>query len=89
MADNPDTTGGYYAAFRERLKTIRVEMDYSQEEMATALGIPLANYKKYEIRSKFPPHLFERLALVTQRPLAYIVTGKGPNVRVISRRATS
>jgi transcriptional regulator with XRE-family HTH domain len=83
------TDRAYYDAFRKRIKTIRDELEWSQAEMANALGIPLANYKKYEIRSKFPPHLFERLALVTHRNIEFIVTGRGPNVRTIGRRAAS
>jgi transcriptional regulator with XRE-family HTH domain len=83
------TDRAYYDAFRKRIKTIRDELEWSQAEMADALGVPLANYKKYEIRSKFPPHLFERLALVTHRNIEFVVTGRGPNVRAIGRRAAS
>lgn len=83
------TNRAYYDAFRQRIRTIREELDWSQAEMASALDIPLDNYKKYEIRSKFPPHLFEKFALVTHRNIEFIVTGRGPNVRTIGRRAAS
>lgn len=80
---------GYYEAFRDRLRTVRTEIDFSQEEMAKALGVPLANYKKYEVRSKFPPHLLEKLALVTHRNIEYLVTGHGPNLRIVKRRSAT
>ena len=89
MASEKVSERAYYSAFRQRLRSIREELDWSQAEMASALGIPLDNYKKYEIRSKFPPHLFEKFALVTHRNIDFIVTGRGPNVRVIARRATT
>lgn len=79
----------YYADFRKRLKGIRDDLDWSQAQMAEALQIPLVNYKKYEIRSKFPPHLLGRLALVTHRPVDYIVTGAGQNIRQIVRKTAS
>lgn len=78
----PDLTeSAYYEAFRQRLKDIRADLGWSQARMAEALGVPLVNYKKYEVRSKFPPHLLDRLALVTHRSLDFIVTGRNPNVR--------
>lgn len=79
----------YYEAFRQRLKSIREDLDWSQAEMASALGIPLDNYKKYEIRSKFPAHLIEKFALVTHRNVEFIVIGRGPNVRTIQRRTAT
>lgn len=79
----------YHEAFRKRLRAIREELDWSQSEMADALGIPLENYKKYERRSKFPPHLLDRLALVTHRNIEYIVTGRGPNIRVVRARTAT
>lgn len=55
--------------------------------MASALGIPLVTYKSYEVRSKFPPHLIERLALVTHTDVGYIVTGKATVHRLPRRVA--
>lgn len=75
----------YYLSFRERLKDIRAQLKWSQADMANALGIPLVTYKSYEVRSKFPPHLIERLALVTHTDVGYIVTGKAP-IHRLSRR---
>jgi transcriptional regulator with XRE-family HTH domain len=84
MADDKVSERAYYTGFRDRLRSIRIELDWSQAEMAEALGISLDNYKKYEIRSKFPPHLLEKLALVTHRRIEFIVTGRGPNLRPVA-----
>jgi transcriptional regulator with XRE-family HTH domain len=65
----------YYAAFRARLKDLRTGLGYSQSEMAEALGVSLDRYKKYEIRDRFPAHLLNKLALDTNSPLEYVVTG--------------
>lgn len=81
MMNDAPTASRYDAAFRERLIAIRESLKWTQADMAQALGISLDRYKKYEIRSKFPPYLYEKLALVTHRELYYIVTGR--NVRVL------
>jgi transcriptional regulator with XRE-family HTH domain len=84
--DDPAATA-YYDQFRQRLIHVRLELDWTQEVMAQALGIPLANYKKYEIRSKFPLHLIPKLAIVTHRDVDFIVTGRTPSSpRVIRSR---
>lgn len=75
----------YYDGFRERLVRLRQALNWSQAQMAEALNIPLANYKKYEVRSKFPLHLIDRLALVTHRDVEFIVTGRA-TVRTLGRR---
>jgi len=49
--------------------------------MADALNVPIDNYKKYETRSKFPPHLLERLALVTHRDLDFWVCGRKVRIK--------
>ena len=76
----------YYAAFRARLKALRKDLGYSQSQMAEAIGISLDRYKKYETRDRFPPHLLNKLALNSHRPLEYVVTGRGPNIRPIAAR---
>lgn len=78
------TERAYYSDFRQRLVATRRRLEWTQQEMATALGIELENYKKYERRSKFPLHLIEQLALVTHSEIDFIVTGR--NVSRFSRR---
>ena len=85
----PDGSSDYYSAFRERLKAIRLDLGFSQEQMALALGVSLAVYQKYEVRSKFPPHLLEKLSLISQRDIGFIVTGRGPSLRVIRNTKAS
>lgn len=78
----------YHQAFRRRLREMREAIGYTQVQMATALDMPLVNYKQYEVRSKFPLHKLERLALVTHETLDYIITGhhrRAPHLRVIRR----
>lgn len=79
----------YHDAFRQRLKALRQELGWSQPQMATALGMPLENYKKYEGRSKFPPHFYERLSLVGRKSIEFIVTGRSVNVTHFRRRSAS
>lgn len=79
-----DSESAYYEAFRQRLKEFRAELNYSQTEMAQALGMTKANYQKYEDRSKFPLHKMEALALVTRKPLHFIVTGRKPKTGHLS-----
>lgn len=81
------TERAYYDDFRSRLIATRARLNWTQQQMATALGIELANYKKYERRSKFPLHLIEQLALVTHSEIDFIVTGK--NVKAFTRRSAS
>lgn len=86
----PDTTAdsAFYEAFRARLKELRTDLDYSQEQMATALGLSKANYQKYEDRSRFPLHKLEQLALVTHQSLDFLITGrnrKGPSLRLVRK----
>ena len=77
----------YYATFRQRLKEMRTQLGYSQDEMALALGLSKANYQKYEDRSKFPLHKLEQLSLVTHQSLDYWVTGR--NRRPVPVRSTN
>ncbi len=87
MADGKVTEREYHEAFRERLVALRESLTWTQPQMAKALGISVANLKKYETIYKFPPHLYEQLALVTRRDIHYIVTGK--NVRAFRQRLVS
>ena len=64
-----------------RVKALRIAMDCTQEQMATALGTSVANYRKYESRTPIPHHLIPRLALMTGRDVEWILTGKKPRKR--------
>src|SRR5690348_6594971 len=63
-------------ALCQRLRMLREEKGWSQEEMATALGIPAERYRKYEARSPLPSYLFPQLALISGRDMTFIVTGR-------------
>lgn len=79
------STSAYYDEFRHRLKDLREELRYTQDQMADALGLSKATYQKYEDRSKFPLHKLYQLALVTHQSLEFILTGKKrkPILRVV------
>lgn len=70
------TERAYYDDFRERLRAKRVAMNRSQADMARALGIPKSTYEKIEQRDRFPLYLIEKLALFTDMPVEYWVTGR-------------
>lgn len=61
---------------RERLRKARDGVNLTQEQMATALGVSLHAYRKYELRSPLPPHLFEPFSIITHVDLYWLVTGK-------------
>lgn len=87
MANDKVTEREYHEAFRSRLVTLRESLGWTQPQMAKALGITVTNLKKYETTYKFPPHLYEQLALITRRDIHYIVTGV--NVRQLRQRYVS
>lgn len=59
-----------------RVQRLRKERDWSQQQMATAIGVPFERYKKYETRSPIPPYLIPRFAMIVDRSVAYILTGR-------------
>lgn len=59
--------------------------DWTQERMASILGIPPDRYRKYENRSPMPLYLIPRFAAVVDRSIEYVVTGK--DIAIISRQA--
>lgn len=71
----------FVEAFCARIQRLRVLRGLTQDEMATALGIPLARYKKYETRSPIPAYLIERFATIVGRDIEYVLTGKAPSRR--------
>ncbi len=63
-------------AFIARVKRLREDRGWTSEQMATALGIPPERYRKYEYRSVLPHYLIEPFAMIVERDLAYMLTGK-------------
>lgn len=62
--------------FCARTQRLRLERDWTQQQMATALDVPLERYKKYETRSPMPVFLIPRFAQLVDRSIAYVLTGK-------------
>lgn len=64
-----------------RIHRLRLEREWTQQQMAAAIGVPHERYKKYETRSPMPHYLLPRFALVVDRTVAYILTGPRRNRR--------
>lgn len=63
-------------ALLARVHALRIERGYTTEQMAIALGIPPDRYRKYESRTPLPQYLIERFAIIVDRDVEYILTGK-------------
>ncbi len=64
-------------AFCARTKDLRLTREgWSAEDMAIALGVEPAAYRKYEVRTPLPHYLIERFAKIVGRDVAYVLTGK-------------
>lgn len=59
-----------------RVQQLRKDRGYTAEQMAIALGVPPDRYRKYEIRTPLPHYLIERFAIIVNRDVEYILTGK-------------
>lgn len=59
-----------------RVARLRAEREWTQEQMATALGVPKERYKKYETRSPLPVYLIPRFAQIMDCSIEYVMTGK-------------
>lgn len=59
-----------------RIQRLRVERDWTQQQMAAAIGVPHERYKKYEVRSPMPAYLIPRFAQVVDRSVCYVLTGR-------------
>ena len=74
------------AAFNEalvaRTHRLRNDKNCTSEQMAIALGVPVERYRKYEYRSPLPHYLIERFALICDRDIQYILTGKSAAKKV-------
>lgn len=68
--------GEFNARFCERIARLRFERGWTQEQMATAIGVPHERYKKYETRSPMPLYLLPRFAMQVDRDLEYLITGR-------------
>lgn len=87
-ADNPGRVCGHNvrvvydreAAFNDalcaRVKTLREGLGWSQDQMATALGIPYDRYRKYEYRTPIPHYLIEQFSEIVGCKIDYVLTGK-------------
>lgn len=77
MPDNAYKGTNSIKAFAGRLKELRSALDYTQAEMAYALGILLPRYNKYEIgRSQPPFEILIRIANLTGVDLDYLIAGQ-------------
>lgn len=61
-----------------RVARLRAEREWTQDQMATALGVPKERYKKYETRSPMPTYLIPRFAQIMDCSIEYVMTGKAP-----------
>lgn len=73
---NDDSEAAYNAALCARVKHCRLQKNWTAEQMARALGVPAERYRKYEARSVLPLYLVERLALICDKSIEFIVTGR-------------
>ncbi|MFA7308308.1 MAG: helix-turn-helix transcriptional regulator [Hyphomicrobium sp.] len=70
-----------------RVKRLREEKEWTAEQMAIALGVPPERYRKYENRSPMPQYLIPRFALVVDRSVEYVLTGKEPRSLTLAKPA--
>lgn len=77
LKDDPSVSV-FYEGFRKRLREMREEAGYTQEELCELIDVPLASYKHFEGKraSKFPLHKLGRLSSALRRSCDYIVTGR-------------
>lgn len=59
-----------------RIQLLRSARGFTQSQMAAAMGITLAAFKKYEQNTPMPAHLLERFSLIVGRDIDYLITGK-------------
>jgi transcriptional regulator with XRE-family HTH domain len=75
MADSNEELA-FNEALISRVKQWREEKGWTAEQMAIALGIPAARYRKYESRTPLPAYLFQRFCLITETDLENLLFGK-------------
>ena len=86
MDDPQNEQISYLDGLLERTTSARTAKGWTQEFVASALGIPLERYKKYETRSALPLYLIERFCLLTDLDPNFLVTGKGSPIRTTQRQ---
>lgn len=62
-----------------RVQRLRLEREWTQQQMAAAIGLPHERYKKYETRSPMPAYLIPRFAQIVDRSVAFVLTGREEN----------
>jgi len=80
----------YNQGFCARVQLARLTQgpNYTQKLMSGILGVSLAAYQKYEIRTPMPHYLIERFARITGASIDWLITGKGKGpVSVTWRRS--
>jgi ribosome-binding protein aMBF1 (putative translation factor) len=64
--------------FGQRLRTARELKGSSQAALASALGVGMDAYKKYEYGTRaFPLYLLRDLAIILDRSISWLLTGRG------------
>ena len=63
--------------FTARVKTARLSRNWTQGDMAEALGMEQGKYKQYEGRSYLPHELVERFCLIVACDISWLYTGQG------------
>lgn len=83
------STSKFYADFCQRLRRLREHQEWSQQQMAKLIGIPMANYQKYEQgKRRMPLDVVAAVSRVTGESMDVLLTGKLPDVHTkISRVA--
>lgn len=71
----------------QRTHDLRKGRGWTAEQMATALGVPVERYRKYEKRSPLPAYLMERFCLIVDCDLDYLLTGR--RRQVIARQQST
>jgi len=82
--DTPTATA-FRAAFCAVTREARLATGWTQEQMATALGIPVARYGKYETRSPMPHEMLPRFAQITRQKVDHMFAVA--TARALHRRA--
>ena len=71
-----DGAASFNKALCLRVRAFRDAKGWTQERMATALGVPAERYRKYEGRSAMPPYLLTRFATIVEQEISVVLTGK-------------